>query len=181
MPLLPGMTGRAAGAAAWHGFCWAGPMMRISKRPLLGLLYVTAATPLAAVGLYPLSTLQAQVERFAGRPALIDSRLLLPDCAAPDLVWAVPGRSVRVHCTAPEWQVFVSVGNAAAPAPELVNAAVPATEAPVPARPQIRRGDRVMVEADGERLVLGLAPLYTSLVEVREAVLRWRAVVRDRR
>ncbi|MFN7646331.1 MAG: hypothetical protein ACK5UT_02255, partial [Acidobacteriota bacterium] len=40
---------------------------------------------------------------------------------------------------------------------------------------------RVMVEADGERLVLGLAPLYTSFVEVREAVLRWRAVVRDRR
>ena len=40
---------------------------------------------------------------------------------------------------------------------------------------------RVMVEADGERLVLGLAPLYTSFVEVREAVLRWRAVVRGRR
>ncbi|MCX6588382.1 MAG: hypothetical protein NTX13_17595 [Acidobacteria bacterium] len=40
---------------------------------------------------------------------------------------------------------------------------------------------RVMVEADGEWLVLGLAPLYTSFVEVREAVLRWRAVVRGRR
>jgi kynureninase len=39
---------------------------------------------------------------------------------------------------------------------------------------------RVMVEGVGERLVLGLAPLYTSFVEVREAVLRWRAVVRER-
>jgi kynureninase len=40
---------------------------------------------------------------------------------------------------------------------------------------------RVMVECGGaDRLVLGLAPLYTSFVEVREAVLRWRAVVRER-
>jgi kynureninase len=39
---------------------------------------------------------------------------------------------------------------------------------------------RVMVDWGGDRLVLGLAPLYTSFVEVREAVVRWRAVVRER-
>ncbi|MEY2883620.1 MAG: hypothetical protein RL490_1344 [Pseudomonadota bacterium] len=124
-------------------------MMRMTKRPWLGLALVAA--PAAAAGLYPLATLQAQVERFAGQPALIDGRLLLPDCAAPDLGWAVPGRSVRVHCSAPEWQVFVSVGSAAAsvPAPDLVNASVPAAATLAPARPLIRRGDRVMVEAGG--------------------------------
>lgn len=127
-----------------------------SKRPLFGLALMAA--PVAAAGLYPLATLQARVERFAGQPALIDSRLLLPDCAAPDLGWAVPGRSVRVHCAAPEWQVFVSVGNAVVPAPnpELVNAPSPVAETPAPARPQIRRGDRVMVEAGGAGFVVAM-------------------------
>lgn len=41
---------------------------------------------------------------------------------------------------------------------------------------------RVMVDWEWpDRLVLGLAPLYTSFVEAREAVVRWRAVARDRR
>lgn len=97
-------------------------------------------------GLLPPSHLQRQVETFAGAPATVDPRLLLPACAAPELSWAVPGRSVAVHCSAPEWRVFVPV-----------QGAPPATAPPaVPTTPQIKRGDRIVVEAGGEGFVVAM-------------------------
>ncbi len=89
--------------------------------------------------------LQARVEGFAGRPAMVDQRLLLPDCPAPTLSWA-SAQSVLVHCAAPEWRVFVPVsgGAAVAIAPQIV------------AAPLIRRGDRVVVEMGGEGFTIGM-------------------------
>lgn len=87
------------------------------------------------------AVLQARVEAFAGRPAIVDARLLLPDCAAPVLDWA-NDRSVAVRCAAPVWQVFVPVAGSAAPVASAV--------------PVIRRGDRVVVEAGGAGFVVGL-------------------------
>ncbi|WP_426164909.1 flagella basal body P-ring formation protein FlgA [Sandarakinorhabdus sp. DWP1-3-1] len=96
---------------------------------------------LAAPQLMAPAVLQARVEAFAGRPAIVDARLLLPDCAEPILDWA-NDRSVAVRCAAPAWQVFVPVAAGRA-------AAVIATSV-------IRRGDRVVVEAGGTGFVVGL-------------------------
>ena len=84
--------------------------------------------------------LTARVEAFAGARASVDPRLILPDCAAPQLDWAGPG-SVSVHCAAPAWQVFVPVSAAPVPA-----AAVSASFG----APLVRRGDRVVVEMGGD-------------------------------
>lgn len=95
------------------------------------------------------ATLQAAVELFAGRPALVDPRLLLPACARPDMAFDSGRRSVVVHCAAPEWRVFVplrsDVALAALPPPVVDRAA-----------PAIRRGDRVTVEAEGPGFVVGM-------------------------
>ena len=85
--------------------------------------------------------LAARVEAFAGARASVDPRLILPDCAAPQLDWAGPG-SVSVRCAAPAWQVFVPVTAAPSPAP----VAVPASFG----TPLVRRGDNVVVEMGGE-------------------------------
>ena len=71
------------------------------------------ATP-GEASMMPPAQLQALVEGFAGRPAIVDRRLLLPDCAAPELAWA--GGSVMVRCAAPDWRVFVPVAGAVMPA-----------------------------------------------------------------
>ncbi len=126
-------------------------------RALLYSLSLLASPATAA--LYPLADLQARVEAFAGQPALIDQRLLIPDCARPDLAWAGGGRSVRVHCAAPEWAVFVGVGGAAAPviaAPDMVTAPPAENISQTKFLPVIRRGDRVVVEAGGEGFVIGM-------------------------
>lgn len=99
------------------------------------------------------AALQARVEAFAGRPALVDPRLLLPECAAPLLAWSAGGRSVDVRCAAPEWRVFVPVAGS--------GVAVAVAAAP-DAAPVIRRGDRVVVEAGGEGFVVGLETVAES-------------------
>ncbi len=96
---------------------------------------------LAAPALMAPAVLQARVEAFAGRPALVDARLLLPDCPDPRFAWA-NDRSVAARCAAPVWQVFVPVVGGRAPV--------------VVAAPVIRRGDRVVVEAGGDGFVVGL-------------------------
>lgn len=103
--------------------------------------------------LMPPSQLQAQVEAFAGKTALVDPRLLLPACARPEMAFALAGRSVMVRCAAPEWRVFVPVGEGGqvdAPAPERF------TTAELPALPAVRRGDRVMLEVGGDGFVIGM-------------------------
>lgn len=105
------------------------------------------ATPGEATGLMPPAQLQRIVEAFAGRPALVDPRLLLPDCAAPQPAWAPGSASVVVHCLAPAWRVFV-------PVPGTPGKAMPIAGAE--AAPMVRRGDQVMVEAGGDGFVIGL-------------------------
>ncbi|MFZ4687931.1 MAG: flagella basal body P-ring formation protein FlgA [Polymorphobacter sp.] len=108
-------------------------------------LQLSPAAP-AGAQLLPPAVLQAQVEAFAGQPATVDPRLLLPMCARADLAWAPGGRSVMVHCPAPEWRVFVPVGGGAAVVPAPLQDTAPA----------IRRGDRVTVEAGGEGFVIAM-------------------------
>lgn len=101
---------------------------------MIGLVY-------ASMALMAPAALQARVEAFTGRPAIVDPRLILPDCATPAIGWA--GASVAVTCAAPAWRVFVPVvGVAVAAAPF--------------APPSIRRGDRVVVEISGPGFVVGL-------------------------
>jgi hypothetical protein len=106
---------------------------------------------LAGAGLLAPAALQMQVEAFAGQAALVDPRLLLPACARPDFAWASGGRSVMVHCAAPEWRVFIPVGEGGAVAP---------VELPAPRRdlaaPAIRRGDRVSLEIGGAGFVIAM-------------------------
>jgi flagella basal body P-ring formation protein FlgA len=102
--------------------------------------------------------LQAAVEVFAGQPALVDPRLLLPACGRPEMAFAGGGRSVMVRCAAPEWRVFIPVGSGVA-------GAFPASAAPAAppaadrAAPLVRRGDRVMVEIEGDGFVVGMEGL----------------------
>jgi flagella basal body P-ring formation protein FlgA len=114
------------------------------RAPALILLLMPGAA-WAADLMSPL-TLQAQVEAFAGQPAMIDPRLMLPACGRPEIGWAPGRRSVMVHCPMPEWRVFVPVGGGPA-----------ATGSPPrDAAPAIRRGDRVTVEAGGNGFVIGM-------------------------
>ncbi len=113
---------------------------------------------LAGPALMPPPRLQAMVEGFAGVPALVDERLLLPHCPAPVLAWAGSG-SVEVRCVAPAWRIFVTVGlGTTAPRPA-IDAPVAATGAPPAGRappPAIRRGDRIMLEVAGEGFVVAV-------------------------
>jgi flagella basal body P-ring formation protein FlgA len=96
------------------------------------------------------ATLQAQVEAFAGGPAIVDPRLLLPACARPEMAFAPGGKSVMVRCAAPEWRVFVPVGSVVS------GVEPPQLRGVDEALPLIRRGDRVVVEVTGEGFTVGL-------------------------
>ena len=110
---------------------------------------------LAGAGLLAPATLQVQVEAFAGQTALVDPRLLLPACARPDFAWASGGRSVVVHCGAPEWRVFIPVGEGGSAPPMPV--ALPTPEPrPDSMAPAIRRGDRVSLEIGGDGFVIAM-------------------------
>lgn len=108
---------------------------------------------LAGTGLLAPAALQLQVEAFAGQTALVDPRLLLPACARPEFAWASGGRSVMVHCAAPEWRVFIPVGEGGAVAPMPVEQPAPRRDLAAPA---IRRGDRVSLEIGGAGFVIAM-------------------------
>lgn len=105
------------------------------------------------VAMMPPALLQARVEAFAGKPALVDPRLLLPACARPEMAFAVAGRSVVVRCTAPEWRVFVPLA-----ASSDIAAATPSRQPDVEAREAtaVRRGDRVLLEVGGDGFVIAM-------------------------
>jgi flagella basal body P-ring formation protein FlgA len=109
----------------------------------------------ASTSLLAPAALQMQVEAFSGQTALVDPRLLLPACARPDFAWARGGRSVMVHCAAPEWRVFIPVGEGAVVAPLPVEVAAPAQRRE-PAGPAIRRGDRISLEVGGAGFVIAM-------------------------
>jgi flagella basal body P-ring formation protein FlgA len=131
---------------------------------------------LAAPGLMPPADLQAQVEAFAGKPALVDPRLLLPACAHPDLAMAAGGRSVMVRCAAPAWRVFVPVGEGGAVGATPVVAAV---AGPEPAQPRplppVRRGDQVTLEVGGDGFVIGMAAIADADARDGRVALRTSA------
>lgn len=82
--------------------------------------------------------LRASVERFAGAAARLDDRMVVPRCPSPALSWA-RADVVRADCADPVWTLYVPV-------------AVPmaaAGAAPARAKPAVRRGERVLVEASG--------------------------------
>ena len=76
---------------------------------------------------------------------------------------ATGGRSVMVRCTAPEWRVFIPIGQGgavSAPPPSTLIADADPLVAPSP--PAVRRGDRVTLEVGGWKT---RAPRQSWLVE----------------
>jgi flagella basal body P-ring formation protein FlgA len=131
----------------------------------------------SATALMPPALLQAQVEAFAGKPALVDPRLLLPACARPEMAFAVAGRSVMVRCTAPEWRVFVPVGEGGTvDAPVAVRPTPLEGPRPVPA---VRRGDRVTLEVGGDGFVIGMDTIADA--DARDGRVALRGVAGGRR
>jgi flagella basal body P-ring formation protein FlgA len=110
-------------------------------RTLIALLLLPVGA--TATELLQPAVLQAQVEAFAGGPALVDPRLLLPACPRPEMAFAPGGKSVMVRCAAPEWRVFIPVGSVVS------GIAPPEPAGAPPTAPVIRRGDRVTVEIAG--------------------------------
>lgn len=98
--------------------------------------------------------LAARVEAFSGAKATVDPRLILPDCAAPQIDWAGPG-SVSVRCAVPAWQVFVPVAAAGA-GPAVVAASG------IGGAPLVRRGDRVVVEMGGNGWLVAIEGVAES-------------------
>lgn len=145
---------------------------------------------LVGTDLLPPALLQAQVEAFAGKTALVDPRLLLPACPRPDFAMATGGRSVLVRCSAPDWRVFIPVGEGgaiSAPASTLATApnagaiGVPLDVAERTSRPApaVRRGDQVTVEVGGDGFVIGMAT--TADADARDGRVALRANVGGRR
>lgn len=107
-----------------------------------------AADAAAALDRMRLDRLALLINDFAGSPGQIDPRLLLPDCAAPVLGWAIPETTVAVDCPGPVWRLNISVAARAAPAVRVA--------ALRPAAPLVRRGDRIRVEQSGEGFAVGI-------------------------
>ncbi|WP_372915623.1 hypothetical protein [Sandarakinorhabdus sp.] len=111
----------------------------------LGALIAARPAPGQSAGqpaLHDVSVLKAQVQGFAGGAnARVDPRLVVPRCLSPALSWA-RADVVRADCASPAWTLYVPIDQ---PYPA---AGQPASFQPR-ARPAIRRGERVLVEAGG--------------------------------
>lgn len=115
------------------------PNVRHILLGLAGLGALIAARPAPAQALHDVAALKAQVQGFAGgAPARIDARLVVPRCLAPALSWA-RADVVRADCTSPAWTLYVPIDQ-----PFAIGAQPQAR-----ARPAIKRGERVLVEAGG--------------------------------
>lgn len=90
----------------------------------------------AQVALHDVAALAGQLRAFANGAPRLDPRLVVPRCAAPALSWA-RADVVRVDCAGPAWTLYVPIDGADGFA------------APVRARPAVKRGERVVVEAAG--------------------------------
>jgi flagella basal body P-ring formation protein FlgA len=115
------------------------PNVRHILLGLAGLGALIAARPAPAQALHDVAALKAEVQGFAGgAPARIDPRLVVPRCLAPALSWA-RADVVRADCTSPAWTLYVPIDQ-----PFAIGAQPQAR-----ARPAIKRGERVLVEAGG--------------------------------
>lgn len=82
--------------------------------------------------LHDMATLAAQIGSFAGSAPVLDPRLQLAACPAPEIGWAGPTRAaVSVQCDTPAWRIYVPLASR----PAVV--------------PLVRRGDAVMVAVGG--------------------------------
>jgi hypothetical protein len=134
---------------------------------MMGIMMAAAAQIMAN------ADLQAAAERFAGRALLVDNRLALPACAAPDFAWA--GLLVEARCAAPAWRVFLAQGNSKA-VPGVVYAALAAE---VSGPPRYRRGERVVVRLAGAGFDVRLEALADG--EVKDGRLWVKPVAGDGR
>ena len=128
--------------------------------------------------------LQAAAEMFAGRPVVVDPRLLLPACRNPALAWGPAARSVAISCAAPAWQVYVPLADGQPPTVVAVTApagvtsfaasagVTPSTAPAAGIRPAIRRGDRVTVETTGPGFVIGMAAVADADARDGRVLLR---------
>jgi flagella basal body P-ring formation protein FlgA len=124
------------------------PNVRNILLGLAGLGALIAARPAPtqtlAQALHDVAALKAQVQGFAGgAPARIDPRLVVSRCLAPALSWA-RADVVRADCTSPAWTLYVPIDQPFAPGSTL------SAQSQARARPAIRRGERVLVEAGGQ-------------------------------
>jgi len=150
------------------------PMRFLLPLILVSLIWLTqpataqgpVAPPEAHTAITAPARLQAAAEIFAGRPVVVDPRLLLPACRDPALAWGPAARSVAISCAAPVWQVFVPLADGQQPT--MVPVADPATRS----RQAIRRGDRVTVEAAGPGFVIGLAAVADADARDGRVLLR---------
>jgi len=102
----------------------------------------------AGPALHDVPALRVAVERFAGAAARLDARLVVPRCPSPAFSWA-RADVVRADCADPAWTLYVPVaGNSAG------NTASGQTSAR--ARPAIRRGEHVLVEAGGPGFAIAM-------------------------
>lgn len=118
-------------------------------------LALAVATPAAAQDFQSTLVLDTVVAQFTGKAqgelggarALVDKRLKLQACGAPQLEWHSAAKdAVVVRCMAPVWRIFVPVN--AVPRPKAAPVVTaPMAAAPVRAAPVIRRGDPITVEA----------------------------------
>jgi flagellar basal body P-ring formation protein FlgA len=119
------------------------PAIRHLLLAIAGIAALLAARPVPAQALpalHDVAVLKAQVQGFAGGAnARLDPRLVVPRCLAPALSWA-RADVVRADCTSPAWTLYVPIDQPAGPGFQPV----------ARARPAIRRGERVLVEAGGQ-------------------------------
>jgi flagellar basal body P-ring formation protein FlgA len=124
------------------------PTVRHIILAIAGLGALIAARPAPAQGfpqpaLHDVGALKTQVQGFAGGAnARVDPRLVVPRCLAPALSWA-RADVVRADCASPAWTLYVPIDQPYAATGQ------PAAFQPR-ARPAIRRGERVLVEAGGQ-------------------------------
>lgn len=119
------------------------PHLAIGLAGLVVLLFSGRAGAQVPPGLHDVPALRAAVERFAGAAARMDARLVVPRCPAPALSWA-RADVVRADCSDPVWTLYVPVA-----VPAMAGAPAAAR-----ARPAVRRGERVAVEASGPGFVI---------------------------
>ncbi|WP_353216079.1 hypothetical protein [Sandarakinorhabdus sp.] len=99
------------------------------------------------LALHDVAALRAAVARFAGGPARLDDRMVVPRCPSPALSWA-RADVVRADCADPAWSLYVPVAVPAEAGGRSVAAARP--------KPMIRRGERVQVEAAGPGFAIAM-------------------------
>lgn len=105
---------------------------------MTALVYAALLLAAPAPGRHDTAELARRILAVTGSAGILDPRLDLPHCPAPEI--AAAGDSARVRCPTPSWTLYVPLRAPAMPV------AVPVSP---PAPPVVRRGDPVIVESAG--------------------------------